>query len=304
MKIENTQELRLIVACAAGGNLSAAGRLLDVSPAAASAMLQRLEARVGARLFERSTRAMRPTPAGEVLADYARRALELLNEGVAQIGDDRQALRGTVRLTAASDLTRHVLLPWLDTFLARHAGVELDLRVSDSLQDVVKDQVDLALRYGHLDDSRLVARKLLDCRRVACASPRYLAEHGTPERPEDLSAHECITFRLRNRRNTVWPFWPAVGGGGCEVRVTGRRQCDDGEIARRWAVQGLGVTYKSELDVQADLLAGRLVRLFPGWQGEAIPLHAVLPSNRFIPARVRALVDHLAVCCAALPPLV
>ncbi|WKB54749.1 LysR family transcriptional regulator [Eleftheria terrae] len=303
MKIENTQELRLIVACVGGGNLSSAARLLQVTPAAASAMLQRLEARIGARLFERSTRAMRPTPAGEVLGDYARRALELLEEGTAQVGEDGRRLSGTIRLTGASDLTRHVLLPWLDTFLERHPGVELNLSVSDMLQDVVKDQVDLALRYGELDDSRLVARKLLDCRRLACASPAYVARRGMPMEPAALVGHDCITFRMRNRRNTLWRFEHASSGTACEVRVEGRRQCDDGEIARRWAVEGHGIAYKSELDLRADLLSGALVRLLPDWQGEAIPLHAVLPSNRFIPARVRALVDHLAACCEALGPL-
>lgn len=302
MKIENISELRLLVTCAQGGNLSAAARALQVTPAAVSAMLRRLETRVGARLFERTTRSMRPTPAGTVLADYAARALELLDEGTAQIGEDTQRLRGTVRVTSSSDLTRHVLLPWLDAFLQTHPGVEISLSVSDTLQDVVKDQVDLALRYGGLSDSRLVARKLLDVRRVACAAPAYVSRCGAPSHPSELARHDCITFRLRGQRDATWRFSHFDGSEPIEMRVNGRRQCDDGEIARRWAVAGYGVVSKAELDVLTDLESESLVRLFPEFVGEVIPLHAVLPSNRFIPARVRALVEHLAACCAAVQP--
>ncbi|MCM5680728.1 LysR family transcriptional regulator [Schlegelella sp. S2-27] len=302
MKIENVDELRLLVSCAEGGNLSSAAQMLQVTPAAASAMLRRLEARVGARLFERTTRSMRATPAGAVLAGYAARALELLEEGSAQIGEDTQRLHGTVRVTSSSDLTRHVLLPWLDAFLQAHPGVEINLSVSDTLQDVVKDHVDVALRYGELSDSRLVARKLMDVRRIACAAPGYLSRHGAPQHPQELSGHDCITFRLRGQRNAVWHFSRPDGSEPVELRVNGRRQCDDGEIARRWAVAGHGVASKAELDVLADLESRALVRLFPDFVGESIPLHAVLPSNRFIPARVRALVEHLAACCASVQP--
>ena len=302
MKFENIDELRLVVHCSEGGNLSNAARALQVTPAAASAMLRRLEARVGARLFERTTRSMRPTAAGHVLADYARRAIELLEEGAAQIGEDVQRLRGTIRVAASSDLTRHVLLPWLDDFMHQHPGVDINLSVSDTLQDVVKDQVDLALRYGALNDSRLVARKLMDVRRVVCAAPRYVAARGAPIHPADLAQHDCITFRSRGQRNATWQLSREGSAETMDVRVNGRRQCDDGEIAKRWAVAGEGVVSKAELDVHAELRSGALVRLLPGYVGEEVPLHAVLPSNRFIPARVRALVEHLAQRCAALQP--
>lgn len=302
MKFENIDELKLVVHCADGGNLSMAARALQVTPAAASAMLRRLEARVGARLFERTTRSMRPTAAGAVLADYARRAIELLEEGAAQIGDDVQRLRGTIRVAGSSDLTRNVLLPWLDAFLHQHPGVDVNLSVSDTLQDVVKDQVDVALRYGALNDSRLVARKLMDVRRVVCAAPAYVSRHGEPSHPTELTQHDCITFRLRGQRNATWQLHRLGTTETMEVRVNGRRQCDDGEIAKRWALAGEGIVSKAELDVHAELQSGALVRLLPGYVGEEIPLHAVLPSNRFIPARVRALVDHLAAHCAALQP--
>jgi len=297
MKIENLDELRVALACADTGSLTASAARLHISPAAASAALKKLEARLGARLFERSTRSMRITAEGELFTGYARRALDLLSEGQAQLSEGGAQLLGTVRLAAPSDLTRRVLLDWLDDFLHAHPGVELQLAVSDSLADVVRDQVDVALRYGELDDSRLVARRLLSTRRVLCAAPAYLARHGAPQRPSELSQHECLSFMVRGRRLLQWPFTRSDGREQLTVRVHGRRSVDDAEIAHRWALAGHGLICKSEVDLHADLASGALVRVLPDWQGITMPLHAVLPSNRFVPARVRALIDALAQRC-------
>lgn len=295
MKIENTDELRLLIECAHGGSLTAASKVLQITPAAASAMLKKLEARLGARLIERSTRALRLTPAGERLLDYGQRALDLLDEGVAQVSDSAERLSGRIRLSASNDLTRRVLLPLLDEFLDRHAGVELQLSVSDGLLDVVKEQVDVALRYGELADSGLIARRLTHLRRMAVASPAFIARHGRPATPAELVHFDCVTFKVRNRRESQWRFWPvdAPAGPPLVVRVNGRRSVDDGEITHRWALEGRGIAYKSELDIRASLASGALVRLFPDHLGDPFPLHALMPSQRFMPQRVRALVDFL-----------
>lgn len=292
MKIENVADLRVLVETARRGSLTAASRELDVTPAAASAMLKRLEALLGARLFERSTRAMRLTVQGQTLLDYATRALEMLEEGEAQLVDTGARLIGTLRVSVPSDLTRSVLLPWFDEFLALHPGVQLSLSISDRLVDVMRDAVDLALRYGELADSRLVARPLAATRRVLCASPAYIAQRGMPLSPQDLLQHNCLTFHLNGRRYVSWRF--ERDGEWTEVRIDGDRGADDAALAHQWALAGAGLTYKSELDLVHDLASGALVRLLPEWDGERYPLNAILPSNRFLPARVRALVDFLA----------
>lgn len=307
MEIENIAELRLLVECARGGSLTAAARVLQITPAAASAMLKKLEARLGARLVERSTRALRLSAAGEQLRDYAQRVLELLEEGVSLLGEGHAAgragataaapqLRGRIRVSASSDLTRRVLLPLLDEFLELHPGVELQLHVGDSLLDLVRDQVDLALRYGELADSALVARKLWEGRRLLVASPAYLQRHGRPRQPQELAGHDCIRFRIGNRLEQDWRFWrrDALQAPPLQVRVQGRRLADDGGIAHQWLLEGHGLSYKSELDVRGSLASGALVEVMPDWVGARMPLHAVLPSQRFLPLRVRALVDHLA----------
>ncbi|WOI45406.1 LysR family transcriptional regulator [Acidovorax sp. BLS4] len=300
MKFENISDLRVLVETARGGSLTAAARVLEITPAAASAMLKRLEAQVGARLFERSTRAMRLTDQGQTLLDYAARALELLEEGASQAASEAGALRGTVRVAAPSDLSRSLLLPWFDRFLQQHPGVHLALSVSDRVQDVRRDAVDVALRYGALADSQLIARPLCITRRVACAAPAYLARRGVPRHPAELAGHDCLTLHIAGRREVRWHFERAADGEAVSVAVEGERSVDDGSIAHEWALAGGGIVYKSAIDVRASLRSGALVALLPDWRGQRYALHAVLPSHRFMPARVRALVDHVAQCCAAL----
>ncbi|XAH23633.1 LysR family transcriptional regulator [Xylophilus sp. GW821-FHT01B05] len=299
MKIENTADLQLLLHTARTGSLSAAARALGSSPAAASAALKRLERQLGARLFERSTRALRPTAAGQTLLGYAERALELLAEAESLVSAEHGALLGTVRLAAPSDLARNLVLPWLDDFLALHPGVQLALSVSDRVLDVVRDEVDVALRFGVLADSRLVARPLAMTNRLVCAAPAYLARHAAPQTPQDLLQHNCLTYQVARGRFDRWRFLPRAAGAwqeaqALEVRVRGDRTADDAAIVHQWAVAGHGVLCKSRLDVAADLRSGRLLELLPDWQTEPYPLNAVLPSGRFVPARVRAVVDFLA----------
>lgn len=297
MKIENPADLLVLVQTARGGSLSAAARALGITPAAASATLKRVEAQLGTRLFERSTRAMRLTPPGQILLDYAMRAFELLDEGEAQVAADRATLVGTVRVAAPSDLSRTVLLPLFDAFMAVHPGIHLQLSVADRVLDVMRDEVDVAIRYGALADSRLVARTLAVAHPVCSASPEYLKRYPAPRTPQDLAQHNCILFDRGGRRHRTWRF--CRDGEWTEVRVDGDRHVDDASLAREWALAGRGVILKSAIDQRADLERGALVPLLTEWQTEPYPLHALLPSGRFVPARVRALVDFLAASFSA-----
>ena len=299
MKIENIGDLQVLVQTARGGTLTAAARALGITPAAASATLKRLESQLGTRLFERSTRAMRLTPQGQILLDYAARAFELLDEGQSQVHADRATLVGTVRVAAPSDLTRNVLLPLLDEFMQAHPGLQLQLSVADRVLDVMRDEVDVAIRYGTLADSRLVARTLAAAHPICSASPDYLRRHGTPRTPQELAQHNCITFDRGGRRHRAWRFFR--DGQWTEVRVDGDRSVDDASLAREWAIAGRGIILKSEIDQRRDLASGALVALLTDWRTEPYPLHALLPSGRFVPNRVRALVDFLVARFSAIP---
>lgn len=292
MQFDNLNDFKVLVHAAHGGSLTAAARALNITPAAASATLKRLEAHLGARLFERSTRAMRLTSQGQVMLDYTTRAFELLGEGESSMAADRGDLVGTLRVAAPSDLARTILLPWLREFLGAHTRVQLALSVSDRPMDVVRDEVDVAIRYGEPSDSRLVARQLVSASPILQASPRYLRGRPPIETPKDLLHHNCLTFARNGRKHRLWRF--SRNGQWTEVRVDGDRSADDASLVREWAISGEGIILKSAIESKQDLIKGRLVQLLPTWGTEPYPLHAILPSGRFIPGRVRAFVDFLA----------
>lgn len=299
MKIENINDLKVVLQAARTGSLTRAAGALEMTPSAASAALKRVEVQLNTRLFERSTRAMRLTEQGRILLDYAGRAFDLLAEAESQVSAEQAALVGVLRLAAPSDLTRSVLLPWLNEFQALHPGVELQLYVGDRTMDVVRNEVDLALRYGELPDSRLVGRLLASPHAVLCAAPSYLARRGTPLAPQELAQHNCLTFMRGRQRHRLWRF--ERDGVRCEVQVGGDRSADDASLAHAWALQGHGILLKTGLELHAELDSGALVPLLPGWSTEVYPLHALLPSARFVPARVRALVSFLENKFAAMP---
>lgn len=282
-------DLQLFLRTAETNNLSAAARQLHVTPAAASAALKRLEQSLEVRLFERSTRALRLTPEGEVFRDYCARALGVLADGEAQVKQGRRALAGVVHLAAPTDLTRTVLLPWLDEFQTEYPEVELVIHVSDAVQDLLRDTIQLALRYGNLPDSRLQARQLHPGQRVLAAAPAYLEQHGCPQQPQQLTEHSCLTFYTQGQVNKRWTFYQ--GTKPIVVNVHGQRSCDDSSLARLWAVEGRGLIYKSGLELGADLQAGRLQPLLPDYGTEAAPLSAVYAGTQYLPLRVRVLLD-------------
>jgi DNA-binding transcriptional LysR family regulator len=169
--------------------------------------------------------------------------------------------------------------------------------VSDNLHDMLRERVDIAVRYGVLRDSALVARRLHVGPRTLAASPAYIARCGAPQHPRDLAQHNCIALYLSGRPQLQWTF--TRDGQSLTVKAQGNRRADDGALVRQWAVDGFGIVYKSRLDIQADLDAGRLVELMPDWRCDELPLHAIVPAREHMPLRVRRLLDELVVRFAA-----
>jgi DNA-binding transcriptional LysR family regulator len=288
----NLRDLELFVTTAEQGGLSAAARLLEISPAVASASLKRLEADLGAALFVRTTRSMRLTAAGERLLARCRPLLDGLRDAEDELRADGNAIEGQLQISMPSDLGRHVVLPWLNAFQERHPGVRLRLQLTDRLADIYREPVDVALRFGKPRASSMVALPLLeDNRRVLCASPAYLARRGVPASPHDLAAHNCLCFMLDETVNDRWRF--SKDGEDIEVTVRGDRVADDSEIVRRWALDGLGLCYRSRIDVQADLARGALRMVCADWQGNSQPLYMVLAGRRQVSPAVRVLREFL-----------
>ncbi len=292
-------DLEVFVRTADTGSLSAAARGLGLTPAAASIALKRLETRLGTRLLARSTRSMRLTEEGRRYLDSVREALAALAEGEQALKQQSQGLTGLLQLAAPSDFGRNVVLGWLDEFKQEHPNIRLQLLLNDSNADLFRDTVDIALRFGVPRDSSLVALPVVpDHQRIPCASPDYLARHGTPRTPADLAQHNTLRYMRQGRANSTWYF--RQGTTLQEVEVTGDYLSDDGEIVRRWALAGHGIAYKANLDIARDLKAGRLVQLLPDWQGEPTPFNLMCPHRLQVSERVKVLHRFLQVRCQAL----
>jgi DNA-binding transcriptional LysR family regulator len=292
-------DLEVFVRTADTGSLSAAARGLGLTPAAASIALKRLETRLGIRLLARSTRCMRLTEEGKRYLDSVREALAALAEGEQALKQHSQGLTGLLQLAAPSDFGRNVVLGWLDEFKAEHPNIRLQLLLNDSNADLFRDTVDIALRFGVPRDSSLVALPVVPGhQRIACASPEYLARHGTPTTPAQLAQHNTLRYMRQGRANSTWFF--RQGSELQEVHVTGDYLSDDGEIVRRWALAGHGIAYKANLDIARDLKAGRLVHVLPDWQGEPTPFNLMCPHRLQVSERVKVLHRFLHVRCHAL----
>lgn len=308
MKMDRLLPLQLFVAVAEAGSFSAAARRLDIGPVQASATIARLERELGVRLFERSTRRLRLTEAGEQWLPHARQVLASWDDGQAALrdaGGAAQPLSGRLRVSLPSDIGRQHLWRWIEDFVAAEAAggtpaLQLELRLSDRVADLVQQPVEFAVRYGEPPDSGLVALPLAPGnRRVLCASPAYVARHGQPATPGELRAHNCLRFVLGESLHGRWRL-ASPEGGVTAVEVTGDRMADDGGMVRAWALAGLGIAYKSRLDVADDLAAGRLVALLPQWQGETAPLHWMAVGRHKLTPALRRLALALRSRCEAL----
>lgn len=277
-------DLAVFVRTAALGSFSKAAREANLLPGQASAAIGRLERELEVRLFARSTRSLRLTEEGKRYLPFAQDALQAMRDGADGIRGDANCLTGTLQIAAPSDFGRNLLLPWISEFRRAHPNLDIQLMVSDQVTDVFRDPVDIALRYGQIDDASYVSLPVAPGnRRVLVASPDYIARHGQPATLDSLDQHNCLQFRLRGRAHDRWSFYPPVGER--VVQVAGRLVSDDAEVVRRWALAGEGIAYKSWLDVSADVAQGRLQVLLPELPGEPAPLNLVCPHRRqFLPA--------------------
>ncbi|WAC72663.1 LysR substrate-binding domain-containing protein [Roseateles sp. SL47] len=284
--------LKLFLTIIEKGGLSAAGRELGLSPASVSERLAALEAHYGVALLTRTTRSLRLTEEGRTLAEGARRLLAESEELESRVRLGAEKLSGPVRLSAPVDLGQSRLVPLLDRFMEQHPDVSIDLDLTDGFVDLVSQGMDFAVRYGSLADSSLKAKLIGENRRVVCAAPSYLQRRGRPSHPDDLVHHDCLIMRFGLNSDRVWNF--RIHGQPHSVTVKGRRTANNGELVRRWCLQGHGLCRKSVWDVQADLDAGRLVELLPEFNADRSALQIVYAPTRVQPRRVRSLIELIA----------
>lgn len=274
------------------GSLAGAGRAAGLSPTTVSERLSALEAHFGVVLLNRTTRAISLTDEGRTLLEGAKEVLAEVEDLEARIRLGAQTLSGPIRISAPSDIGRTLVSAEINRFLAQHPAITVELLLSDGYVDVVGQGFDIALRFGAVTDSSLRVRGLGPRRRVLCAAPAYLDQHGTPTLPADLKDHNCLVMRFGAHMDNVWRFGPDTLPQ--LVTVRGDRIANDGALVRQWCLAGYGVMLKSELDVGPDIRAGKLIEVLGEHAQPASPLQMLFPPSRAQPRRVLALAEQLA----------
>ncbi|WP_318378114.1 LysR family transcriptional regulator [Enterobacter sp.] len=295
------EDVTLFVRAAALGSFSSAAREADLLPGQVSAAVHRLERDLDKRLFVRSTRSLRLTAEGEKYLPFAHEMLAVMQAGAESLHSSDDELQGELKIAVPSDIGRNVLLPLITRFCEQHPKITLRLSLSDQISDIFRDPVDVAIRYGVLDNSSYVALPLAEKnRRVLAASPDYLAQHGRPAMLGDITHHHCLLFTMNSHVYDKWTF--QENGLRRQLTVKSRMLCDDADVARRWAIAGMGIVYKSWIDISADVEAGRLEVLLPQFTGEAAPLNLICPHRKQFSPAIRQLYGLLREQLSALQP--
>lgn len=283
------ESLRVFVRVVELGSITAGGRDMRLSPAAASTRIRDLEAKFGARLLNRTTRTLTPTEIGRVLYDNARRVLATLDEAEAAVATASGTPQGIVRVVAPLVAGRRLVAPLVPRFVAENPEVQVRLRLSDRAVNMVEEGIDVAFYLGHPEESALIRRKIGPCPRVLVAAPAYLAARGTPTAPEDLKAHTCLLLRFPRSPEYYWVL--DTPAGPVKLMVAGGFDTDDGSVLTDWALAGAGIANRPRYEVADDLAAGRLVELLPETPPLPVEFGVLTPHREFLDPKVRLFVD-------------
>ncbi len=286
--------LVVLAAVADTGGFGKAADRLGMTQSGVSKAIATLEARLGARLVQRTSRAVELTEEGRALHERVAPHLAGIGDAAAAARRSREAVRGRLRVNVDPLFARLVLAPKLSDFLLRNPGLELRLETRDRLADLVSDGFDLAVRFGEPVPSALIARRLLDARILTVASPRYLERHGRPGHPADLEsdAHQCIqAIDTVTGRPFPWEFWR--GRERITVAAAGRLTVTDAGTKLGACLAGFGIAQVIDLGIEPHLAGGALVALLPDWSDERFPLYAYYASRSHLPAKVRAFIAFI-----------
>lgn len=286
------EDLRLAVTLSRSESLSAAARVLNVSPSALSMRLRKLETQLGISLANRDARRLSLTADGERFARESALLLEQLEALPESFKQRDHRLAGTLRLAAPFGYGRQRIAPLLARFAKLHPQLSLHLDLRETPWPDRHDS-DAVIHIGHLNDSLWIARPLAQNNRWLCASPAYLDQFGIPSSPDELAAHRCICIRENDEDVTLWQM--SKGQSKKTVRIEPALLSNDGSVARRWAEQGQGIVLRSQWDVSDAIASGGLVRVLADWQFASAPINLLVPLRKHRSARVQALLEFLEV---------
>ncbi len=283
--------MAMFVRVVEGGSFSAAAEAAGVSPTMAGKHVRAIEQRLGARLLHRTTRRQQLTEVGRLYYERCKQVLADVELAEASAGELQATPRGLLRIACPLSFGSRRLMPALTDYLALYPLVSVEVSLDNRVFDLVEEGYQLALRIGAIADASLVARPLQPYRMLMAAAPAYLARHGMPMRPEELSAHACLGLTNWRRRD----HWHLLGprGEALDVPVHGRLGTNNGDALRVAALRGAGILLQPEVLLADDLAEGRLLQVLPGWAPPVLPMHLLYAPDRRPSARLRSMIEFL-----------
>ncbi len=288
--MDQFKQISTFVDVAAKGSLSAAARAEGIAPAMIGRRLDALEARLGVKLLQRTTRKIALTNEGEAFLENCQRILLDLENAESQVSERSARPSGHLNISAPAGFGRQHVASLIPSFLAEHQDVTLTLNLNDRVVDLIGEGVDVAIRIADLSDSNLIGVKLVDNKRVVVATPDYLKKHGRPVSLDELSRHNCLAISSQGSQRG-WTF--RQNGKNVTLKVQGNMVCNDGAVLYDWALEGRGLAWRSMWEVGTEIESGRLVTVLDDYAAPGNDIYAIFAQRQHLPLRIRAFVDFL-----------
>jgi DNA-binding transcriptional LysR family regulator len=289
--MDKLKQIETFVSVSTRGSLTAAAHAEGVAPAVIGRRIDALEERLGVKLLVRTTRKLTLTHEGSAFLEDCQRLLSNFANAEASVSAGGAKASGHLRITAPAGFGRRHVAPLVPRFLALHPDVTLSLNLSDRVVDIVNEGVDCAVRVGDLPDSSLVSVRLADNRRLCVATPAYLKRAGTPQHPNELMRHQCLTLSSDASQTRGWAF--VVDGALTHLRPSGRLDCSDGQVLHDWCLANMGVAWRSTWEVEQEIASGQLLSVLDEFAAPPNGIYAVFPHAKHLPVRVRLWIDFL-----------
>ncbi len=299
--MDKLTEMTVFVEVARNSSFSAAAQRLRLSPSSISKIITRMEQRLGSRLFNRTTRKLHLTEGGQRFLSRCINILENVEEAEERLADNQRTPKGMLTVNSSPGFAMHQLLPYLPKFISQYPELKLNLQLTGEKVDLIKEDIDVAIRLGQLQDSNLIARKLGECQRIICASPAYIKKFGLPEKPVDLKQHNCFCIST----NTAFNHWVfSVSRRKQTISVSGDFVTDTVDAIHGLALRGYGIARLSEFMIGNDIRKGKLIPLLEDYNQELQQIHIIYPHRQHLPAKTRYFIDYLLEIFVPTPPWV
>ncbi|AOM39250.1 LysR family transcriptional regulator [Xenorhabdus hominickii] len=291
MILNNLDDIVTFLKVVDNNSFSSVAKVMNQTPSSVSKQIARLEAALKTSLFERNTRKIKITDEGKAIAERARAALAIL-EDISDIANKGNShLIGNIKITAPSAFGEKYLTLAIASFIKKHPEVSFNVQFTDHILDLYSNNLDLALRFGQLTDSRLIAKPLATSHRILVASPEYIKSHPILH-PQELENHNCLVFSYPGLIQHTWSLHSS--GQQANITVSGNLRSDNGQALRAWSVSGLGIALRETWSVIDEIKTGQLVQVLPDWKESATVLNAIRARREPIPRRLRTFIDYLA----------